>query len=537
MLGRAELGGHVSSLLRSNVVVASGTLLSRLTGLARVAVFAMVIGQTALADAYNGANSSPNAIYELLLGGVLSASLVPMFTKQATDRDDRATTAIISTAVVALTGLTTLAVIAAPWVFRLFSIRVHDGVDPTEFRDAGTTLARIFLFQIFFYGITALAAALLQARRRFFAAAWAPVLSNVIIIISLLLVWNEFDGREPQLVEVLSNDRLAWTLGLGATLGIAVTALALLPALRAAEVPLGFNPEFRHPAVKRLLRMSIWTFGYVVANQLAIIVVQNLAEPGSGGPDAYSKAYIFFVLPHGLLAMSIVTTFTPELASSVKARDRAAFTDRMSLGLRLIALLTIPAAAGMFVLRRPLIGVALQHGNFTAAAALNTSRALGGFAIGLIGFSLYLFALRGFYAHEDTRTPFVINLVENLINIVLAWVLYDRFGVLGLGLAFAIAYLVTAVWSLQVLSYKMRGFQVGGTLRRIAPMLLAGVVMAEVMWVVARLVGGNVGLAALVRVVVAGIVGIATYLGVLMLLRVPELDQVRSRFAAKFGRS
>jgi putative peptidoglycan lipid II flippase len=270
---------------------------------------------------------------------------------------------------------------------------------------------------------------------------------------------------------------------------------------------------------------------------LAIIVVQNLAEPGSGGPDAYSKAYIFFVLPHGLLAMSIVTTFTPELASSVKARDRAVFTDRMSLGLRLIALLTVPAAAGMFVLRRPLIGMALQHGNFTAAAALNTSRALGGFAVGLVGFSLYLFALRGFYAHEDTRTPFVINLFENIVNIVLAWVLYERFGVLGLGLAFAIAYLVTSVWSMQVLSYKVRGFPVGGTLRRIAPMLLAGVVMAEVMWVVARVVGGNVGLAALARVIVAGTVGVATYIGVLVLLRVPELDQVRSRFAAKFGRS
>jgi putative peptidoglycan lipid II flippase len=310
----------------------------------------------------------------------------------------------------------------------------------------------------------------------------------------------------------------------------------LLPALRAADVPLGFNPEFRHPAVKRLLRMSIWTFGYVVANKLAINVLQNLAEPGSGGPDAYSKAYIFFVLPHGLLAMSIVTTFTPELASSVKARDRAAFTDRMSLGLRLIALLTIPAAAAMFVLRRPLIGVALQHGNFTAAAALNTSRALGGFAVGLVGFSLYLFALRGFYAHEDTRSPFVINLFENLINIVLAWVLYDRFGVLGLGLAFAIAYLVTAVWSLQVLSYKMRGFQVGGTLRRIAPMLLAGVVMAEVMWVVARLVGSNVGIGAVLRVVFAGAIGLVAYVGLLAALGVSEVHQVRARLIGRFSR-
>lgn len=527
----------MSSLLRSNVVVATGTLLSRLTGLVRVAVFAAVIGQTALADAYNGANSSPNAIYELLLGGVLSASLVPMFTKQATDRDDRATTAIVSTSLIALTALTGVAVIAAPLVFRVFSLQVFPGIDPDDYRDVGTALARLFLFQIFFYGVTALASALLQARRRFFAAAWAPVLANLVIIVSLVLVWVQYDGRDPLLIDVLSDDRLLWTLGLGATIGIAVAAIALVPALRAAEVPMEFNPEFRHPAVRRLLRMSLWSFGYVVANQIAVIAIQNLAEPGSGNPDAYTKAYIFFVLPHGLLAMSIVTTFTPELASSVKARARQQFIDRMGLGLRLIALLTIPAAAAMFVLRRPLIGIALQHGNFSAAAAYNTSRALAGFAVGLVAFSLFLFALRGFYAHEDTRTPFVLNLFESLLNVVLAWLLYDRYGVLGLGLAYGLAYLVGALWALQVLSYKVRGFSPRQTLRQIAPMLLAGVVMAEVMWLVGRLVGGNVGLAALLRVVVAGAVGIATYLGVLTALRVPELAQARSRLVARFGRS
>lgn len=527
----------MSSLLRSNVVVATGTLLSRLTGLVRVAVFAAVVGQTALADAYNGANSSPNAIYELLLGGVLSASLVPMFTKQATDRDDRATTAVVSTALVALAGLTAVAVIAAPLIFRIFSLHVFPGVDPDTYRDVGTALARLFLFQIFFYGVTALATALLQARRRFFAAAWAPVLANVVTIISLVLVWIDYEGRNPLLVEVLDDDRLLWTLGLGATIGIAVAALALIPALRAAEVPMEFNPEFRHPAVRRLLRMSVWSFGYVVANQLAVIVIQNLAEPGSGNPDAYMKAYIFFVLPHGLLAMSIVTTFTPELASSVKERARELFVDRIGLGLRLIALLTIPAAAVMFVLRRPLVGMVLQHGNFSESAALTTSRALAGFAIGLVAFSLFLFTLRGFYAHEDTRTPFVLNLFESLLNILLAWLLYERFGVLGLGLAYGLAYVVGALWALQVLSYKVPGFSPRQTLARIAPMLLAGVVMAEVMWVVARLVGSNVGLGAFLRVCAAGLVGALVYVGVLMALRVPELEQVRSRLMGRLGRA
>lgn len=524
----------MSSLLRNNLIVALGTALSRLSGLLRVAVFVYVVGQGPFSDAYNSANQSPNAVYELLLGGVLSASLVPLFTKHSEDGDDDATSAVVTVAVLAVTALTVVAVLAAPAVFHLFSFDVADGVDADEYRRAGTALARIFLVQIFFYGISALANALLQARRRFFAAAWAPVLSNLVIILSLLAVRSTLDGREPQLVEVLTDDRLRWLLGLGATVGIGTMAIAVLPALGSAGVRLRFLPDVRHPAVRSLVKLSVWTFGYVVANQVAVVVVQNLADPGSGQVNAYALAYIFFVLPHGLLAMSIVTTFTPEMASSVKRKDRAAFIDRTSMGVRLVALLTLPAAAGMFVLRRPLIGL-LDHGNYDPQDALLTSRALAGFAVGLVGFSVYLFVLRAFYAHQDARTPFVINLGENAMNIVLAFVLVGRYGVLGLALAFAIAYLVSAAWALQVLSYKVPGFSVRAVTGGIGKMVLAAVVMAEVMWLVAEAVGGNQGLAALARVTTAGVAGIVVYIALLTSMGVPELAQLRSRVGARFA--
>lgn len=525
----------MSSLLRSNLVVAAGTALSRLTGLLRVAVFAIVIGQAGLADAYNSANNSPNAIYELLLGGVLSASLVPLFSRHAEDDDEEATSAVLSVAVLALTALTIVAVACAPFVFRLFSLDVADGVDADEYRQVGTMLARIFLIQIFFYGISALANALLQARRRFFAAAWAPVLSNLVIIASLLLVPSAVGGREPELIEVLTNDRLRWTLGLGATVGIAVMALAVLPALTRANVPLHFNPDFRHPAVRQLVRLSAWTFGYVAANQIAIIVITNLTEPGTGTLDAYSKAYIFFVLPHGLLAMSIVTTFTPEMSRAVARKDKTAFIDRTSMGIRIVALATFPAAAIMFVLRRPLIGLSLEHGNFDAGDALLTSRALAGFSLGLVGFSVYLFVLRAFYSHTDARTPFVINVFENVINIALAVLLVGRFGVLGLGAAFAIAYVVSAVWALQVLSYKVPGFELRPVLTSLARMALATVVMMEAMWLVASVVGTNTGVGALVRVMAAATAGLVVYVGVLSVLGVRELTQLRDRISARFA--
>ena len=178
----------------------------------------------------------------------------------------------------------------------------------------------------------------------------------------------------------------------------------------------------------------------------------------------------------------------------MRHHDRTAFVDRASLGVRLIALLTVPAAFALFVLRRPLIALTLQHGNCEDLATVNTSRALAGFSLGLLGFSIYLFVLRGFYAHGDARTPFIINLVENLINIVLALVLFDRYDALGLGAAFAVAYLVCALWALQVMTWKVPGFPLRSTLSSIGRMVLAGLVMAESMWIVARGVGSNEGL-------------------------------------------
>ena len=327
-------------------------------------------------------------------------------------------------------ALTAVAVIAAPLIFGLYSVNVADGVDPDVYRSVGTTLARIFLIQILFYGLTGLANAFLNSRRRFFAAAWSPILPNLIIIAFLLSLPNP-GSADWQLEEVLTDDRLRWTLGLGATVGIASMAIVLLPAMSRTGFRFRPNFDFRHPAVRKLLSLSFWTIGFVVANQVALLVVRNLAEPGSSDASAYINAFTFFVLPHGLLAVSIATTFQPEMSRSVARRDRAGFVDQASLGLRMTALFTIPAGVGIFVLRQPIIGALLQRGEFSADDADAAQRALAGLALGLGAFSIYMFLLRGFYAHKDTKTPFKINVVENAINIVLAFVLVDRYGVLG----------------------------------------------------------------------------------------------------------
>ena len=362
------------------------------------------------------------------------------------------------------------------------------------------------------------------------------MLANVVIIVSILLVPSVMHHQLPVIGDVLTNGSLKLTLGLGATIGIAVMALALYPAMKRANVPLRISTDFKHPAIKQLLRLSGWTLGYAIANQISIIIVQNLAlNSGEGHLDAYGKAFTFFVLPHGLLAVSIATTFEPEMSRNVVRKDKAAFIEQSSLGIRMVSLLTLPAGLGLFVLRRPIIGAILEHNRFTALAALNTSRALGGFAIGLIGFSVYLFVLRAFYAHQDARTPFVINLVENAINIVLAFVLIGRYGVMGLALSFGIAYLVSAMLALLVLSYKVSGFQLRPLYISLWRMFLASIVMAEVVWVVARNVGSNSGTGAITRTIAGTVMGSGVYVAVLLALKAPELDLLRNRLKPRRG--
>lgn len=487
-----------------------------------------VLGQTALADAYKLGNETPNIVYDLLIGGVLSATLVPLFSTFIEDEDDESTNVVLTVSVMLVAALTVVAVLAAPFIFRLYSLQVSSDVDADVFRSVGTTLTRIFLIQILFYGLVGLANAFLNARRRYFAAAWSPILPNLIIILTLLSLPNA-GSAEWQLSDVLADSRLRLTLGFGATLGIASMVLVLLPAMANTGFRFRPNVNFRHPVVKRLLRMSSWTLGFVVANQVALIVIRNLADPGSGDASAYFEAFTFFVLPHGLLAVSIATTFQPEMSRAVARHDRDAFIDQASLGVRMTALLTIPAGVGIFVLREPIIGALFQRGSFDADDALNTSRALAGLALGLGAFSIYMFVLRGFYAHKDTKTAFIVNVFENAINIALAFILVNRYGVLGLGLAFAIAYTVGAMWAIRILSYKVPGFSVRTVATSIWRMIIAAALMGEAVWLVTNQIGGNVGVDAVMRIVVGGAVGLVVYVAVLAALRAPELDALRRK--------
>ncbi len=440
---------HTQRLARSSAIIGLGTLLSRVTGLLRVSALA-ALGFTALTDVYNIANSTPNIIYELLLGGILTATLVPLFVESHETNNPDATAAINTIAVVLLAVGSVIGVLAAPWIIgAYFKLAVDPGVAHRSARLAlATDLLQWFMPQMLFYGITALASAMLNARRRFTSGAFAPVLNNLIVIAVLFAV-GRATTAPPSVRSVLDDPVLVTLLGLGTTAGVIAMTVVLLPAVRRAGGAIRWLWAPRHPAVRRLVRLSGWTVGYVAANQVAFFVVLVLAgQAPDGHVSIYLAAFTFFQLPHGLLAVSVMTALGPELASRHQAEDLDGLREHFTGGLRILLVVMIPAAVGFAVLARPLISALLDHGDLNAAEVTLTADTLRAFAVGLVAFSVYLYVVRTFSSMQDTRSPFMVNLVENAVNIVTAFAFYEWLGIEGLAWSWTVAYSVAAVLAL-----------------------------------------------------------------------------------------
>ncbi|MPY92789.1 MAG: murein biosynthesis integral membrane protein MurJ [Acidimicrobiia bacterium] len=441
---RARPAAARSGLLRSSALISAGVLVSRATGFARTVVLVSVLGTTALADAYNFANNVPNIVYELVAGGVLAAVLLPLFVDLLQRRDRDGTSAVVSVAVTGLAALTVLGLLTAPalgWAIAAF----RGGEQQAEQQQALTVLLRWFMPQVFFYGVMTVVTSLLQARRRFGAAAFAPAVNNLVTIAAYLLapVISGVDLGTAGLGTAIADRWTFTVLGLGTTLGVVANAALLLPALRNERLGLRFRPTLRHPAIRRLGSASRGALGFVAVSQVGVIVTSLLANRYSdaGGYAAYTYASLFFYVAYGLLAVSITTALAPELASAAQEGDMARLRREWLRGLRLIVLLMAPASAGLVVLAWPL----MRSLPLTAEGAELTAGILAWFATGLVAFSVYQYVVRSFYALSDTTTPFRLAMLQNSFIIGAAVVLAPTFGLLGLAASFVLGFWVVAV--------------------------------------------------------------------------------------------
>jgi putative peptidoglycan lipid II flippase len=531
---------------RSAAVMSTGTLLSRGTGVLRVGVTLAALGAALpLSDSYFIANTTPNIVYELILGGILTSVFVPLLVDWArshgTEAAWEAGSRFLTIVLVVLSAVTLVAMVAAPQIMRFYLAGVENPVDYQAELEVGTFFLRWFLPQIVFYGLGAVAAGLLTANRRFSAPMFAPVLNNVVVIITMLVFISIRGGAEPTIASVTAGQRLL--LAAGTTLGVVAMTVALWPSLRRLGFRWHLRFDWRHETVRRLIHLARWVAVYVIANQVAyFVIIMFSGRIGVGSYVVYSQAFIFFLLPHAIVAVSIFTSLLPGMSARWVDGDAAGVRELFSRGLRDTEIVMLPAAAGYLVLAGPIVALLASYGVMTSDSTELLGQTLAAFAVGLPFFSAFQFLTRTFYATQDARTPALANIAVAIVNLVVdLWLAFTLdLGVPGLALGFAASY-VAGSCILYVLLRKritdIDGRHIAETLLRT---LAASVLTAAAAWAaaagVAALVDVSRPLMRLLQVgagVAAGVLAFA--LGALI-FRIQEADEVKRVLLARFRR-
>jgi putative peptidoglycan lipid II flippase len=496
------------------------------------------LGTTALGDGYNLANSTPNVIYDLMLGGVLAATLIPVIVERMEADDQRSIDAIATWVVTALVAVTALGVLLSPLIIRAYAIFKDDQAAADEQISIAVPLLIMFMPQVLLYGLDTLFTALLNAKRRFAAPALAPVLNNVVVI-CMLLAFQRMHGDDLSIQSVLDDRPALFLLGLGTTAGIVALVVVLLPAMRAAHIRIRPNFDRHNPAVRTVIRLSGWMVGYVVANQVSLWLMKALVNgTGEGRASGFEYAWQFFQLPYGLVAVAVMTAFMPELSSLASRGDRRGYRTRLGQGYRLAMLVIIPVTVAYLTLSAPAIRLLLSQllgtvidSAFGEGSVGITSSMLSWLALALPFFVTFLFMMRGFYARRDTRTPFIISLWQNGVQIVLSLVLAAVMGFQGALLGFVLAYAFGAAMAMGRLARQAGGMgsAVGAALGRY---LVAALFMAPMTWGLAQVIGSGAVWHTFLQVAIAGIGGGAVYVAVLWSLGSDDLallGQLRGR--------
>ncbi|MGY1823633.1 murein biosynthesis integral membrane protein MurJ [Geodermatophilus sp. SYSU D00079] len=535
--------GASRGILRAAGTMAVATLVSRVTGLLRTMVLAAALGVGLVNDAYNTANTLPNIVYELLLGGVLTSVIVPLLVHaQERDRDGGAAYAqrLATIAVAGLVVVTALAVAIAPALTALYGIQG----DPEQVRLANW-LARILLVEIVFYGMGALAQAILNSRGVFGPPAWAPVLNNVVVIATgVLFVAASGPG---DLTPATITPGQVWLLGGGTTLGIAVQALVLLPLLGRAGVPLRPRWGLRHTGLREAGSLGLWVIAYSAVSAVGVAVatrIANAAGRADGlGSSALAIASLLFQMPYGIIGVALLTALLPRMSRAAARADVPGVVQDLGLGTRLSALGLLPVTAALTVLGPALATVAFARGNTTVAEAQAIGTALGIGAFGLLPMAVTLLQLRVFYAMKDARTPTLIQLGMVAVRVPLLLLVPVVVGpehvVAGLMLVTSVTYVAGWVLGHVALRRRLGALSTRTTLGPVLRIAAASAVAGLLGWgavlvtedALGSSVAGSLG-TLLVGTVVIGVVALAG----LVLARVPEVREPLTAVRARLGR-
>lgn len=542
-------GGVVAGLGGASGVMAVGTLVSRFTGVLRDTAIGAALGTVVLADTFAVANTIPNTIYALLAGGAITAVFVPQLVRHlASDADGgiKYTQRLLTLSTLLLLVVSVVAVIFAPLIVRAYATSSWTEED----FEVATTFARYCLPQILFYGLFTMFQQVLNARGHFAAPMFAPVLNNIVVIATcgafIVMV-----GDGALTTRSITSGEVA-LLGLGTLAGIVAQAMSLVPVMH--RVGFRWRPrfDFRNAGLGRAGTLAGWTFVYVATNQLVFLVIARLATTANTGLDAdvanvgfasYLRAYLIFVLPHSVITLSVVTALMPRMSGHAIAGRFRAVADDLGGAIRLALVAIVPAVVALLVLAPRVAVVLFGYGKTSQddAAAIGSVTQL--FVLGLVPFTVFFVLVRGFYALEDTRTPALINIVLNAVNVAAAVLFFslaaDEHRVQAIAAAYLPTYTVAALLSWRVLSRRIDGLPAYYTVRTGVRLLVAAIPAGLLMLALSAASTAVLGagrLGSLVAVVLALSAGGALYAVLAHRLRVNEMSELATLVRGRLGR-
>jgi len=522
--------------------MAAGTLVSRATGFLRTLVLVYAIGTAALGNAYNNANTLPNTVYYLMLGGIFTSVVVPLLVRAAKrdpDRGEAYAQRLFTLGALALLAVTVIATLLAGPLVDLYASTIH-GAE----HNLMVVWAYFFIPQIFFYGMSSLIGAILNTRGRFAAPMWAPVVNNlVVIVLGGLYVATVGLNKNPSTISAAGVQ----LLGIGTTLGVVAQTVALFPSLRAAGFRWRPTLGFRPGEVSEMGRMAGWMSVYVITQWAGYLVAQrvaNAASAGSNGYSAYSISWQLFQLPYAIIGISVITALLPRMSEHAGARRYSLVRDDFSIGVRLASVLVVPAAIYLAVLGGPLAEFLFSYGSNTPAEARYIGEVFGLFALGLVPYMLTQLQLRVFYSFQDSRTAALVGVLTMCVSIAGALiaksVLPGADVVAGLAVAYGVANLVGTIagWALLLRRVgSLDGRAIARSLTRMHLATVPGLVFALAVMIGAGHVAHNPSAAyGLVVTVVGGGGAVALYALCARSLHVAEFGYLTKTLAARFGR-
>ena len=439
--------------------MALGTIISRITGFIRGILIVSVLGTALLADTYNVANTMPNILYNLLVGGALTAIFIPQLVRSFDHEDggDGFASRLVTTISLILFILVGIGVYCAPALVRLYAPEFFTPGFELE-KEIAIAFTRYCLPQIFFLGLFTMLGQVANARGSFGPLMWAPIANNIVGI----ALFGGFLLFAPSVSLKTITSQQIQILGWGTTFSVVVQALVLIPVVKRLGVKL--RPQWGLAGLGKSFGLAGWTLIYVLISQLGYLVTVNVATSAAVrsaqegvvrgvGFTPYTYAYFVMLLPYSIVTISIITAILPHLSRLAVANDRTEVRAQLLRAIKLVGVITIPSSVaflffGPLITQVIFIGIPFEDSRYIGYV-------LSALSFGLVSFSINLILIRGFNAFEDTRTQVISIFIINVISVALSYLflqlLKNQWVTIGLGAAFSISYLVGLLITLRLL--------------------------------------------------------------------------------------